>query len=143
MTIQERMNDAKQGRTYWLELVNQYGVNESTYVLLIPNSDGRYSDCFLKYLPEFMDKKRIQKAIVLTMDPTLLDMSTDNISFLEIGETEVHSLMQFYCLYEFAPNFIIASLDMPASRRGKGYINKGGITMEEIFKAVVFGLTEN
>lgn len=143
MTIQERLEYAKKGRIYWLELVKQYKVDESMCVLLIPDSDGRYSDCFLKYLPKFLNKKRMQKALVLTMDSTLLDMSTDNISFLEIGETEARSLMQFYCLYEFAPNFIIASLDMPASRRGKGYINKGGITMEEIFKAVVFGLIED
>ncbi len=143
MTTKDRIEYAKQGREYWLNLVRENDITLMTYVLLVPDADGKYSGFIRDNLAQFLNSKKIQKVIILTRDQELNNFSMENISVQPIRESDAKALLQFYCLYEFAANFIVASLDEPASRRGCGYVNKGNLTQEEIFKASILGLTDD
>lgn len=53
---------------------------------------------------------------------------------------EMDALLQFYCLYEFASNLTIASLNVPPGRIGLGMAGHKRFTYEEVFAGVVYGI---
>ena len=59
---------------------------------------------------------------------------------LECTEQEAGNLMRFYCMYQFTPNLLIASLEKPDGRRGINLAGKEWISRQEILDMVVFGI---
>ncbi len=145
MNVEERMNAALRGREFWLELLQKYKIDNSVYVILIPDENGLYSQLTMKYLKPFLEKNRAKRAVVLTRDLEIRNDNSDISEYAEIvpiSEEDSQTLLQFYCLYAFAANFVIASLDAPFARRGRGYLNRLDITLEDIFKVIVYNLTD-
>lgn len=141
MTLDERIENARKGRAYWIDLIENYKVKDNDYVVLMPHEDGRYSKWVIKYLSRFIEKKNISKAILLTRDKKIVNKKINNLTISEISEEDSQNLLQFYCLYQFTTNLLIASLDVPAFRIGKGYLNMGK-TLEYAFKTLIFDLGE-
>lgn len=141
--MEERIELARRGRELWLSLVEEFHIDNSMQVILLPDTKREHNVPAVKYLNKFLEKKYAKKAIVLTHDEWVLGCSDDvedNIDIIYFSREDAQALIQFYCLYEFATNFVIASLVEPCGRLGNGLLNKGDITPEEIFLATVYGL---
>lgn len=141
--MDNRIASAKQGRELWLSLVEQYNIGAGDYVILLPHDDKEINELALRYLDAFLEKRFSKRAIVLSYDSWVrenMETYTDKAQFVEFDRNKTKQLMQFYCLYEFAANLIIASLEYPAGRLGTQLIGHKGLSQEEVFKAVVYRL---
>lgn len=141
--MKKRIESAKLGRVLWLSLVEKYQINQFVYVIILPDIKKVYNAPALSFLPQFMKKRGAKKAIVLTFDEWVLEQQVDeNILLVAFEKDKLEALIQFYCLYEFTSNIVIASLEQPAGRLGYGMIEKKGLTSEEIFAGIVYGLVD-
>lgn len=141
-TLQERIDDAAQGRKFWLRLVENYQIDSSVYVIVIPEEEQQY-DVALSNLSQYMKKRNIKKAIILAYNKRLTGQSKqENIQIVDCKREDIDKLIQFYCLYEFASNVVVASLEKPSGRMGKGMIDKKGLTGAEVFAGVVYSLVD-
>jgi len=143
MEIDERIEKARSGRKIWLSLVEEYQINQSVYVIVIPDGKREFNTFAMSSISTFLERKRAVKAVVLSNDEWVLQQQEqikDNISLVKYEKKQIDALIQFYCLYEFATNLIVASLKQPAGRLGIGMIGKKGLKNGEIFAGVVYGL---
>jgi hypothetical protein len=144
-TIEERIQLASTGRTFWLEFVRKYQVDNTCYVILLPDENQLSHAIALKYLPHFLDKKHAKRGIVMSYD-TYIEPFQEHVNecvqILTCSKEEMEALIQFYCLYEFASNIIIASLEQPSGRMGMGIVGHKNLTFEEVFAGVVYGLLD-
>jgi len=142
MGIEKRVVKAKYGRKFWLSLVEKFRIDQSVYVVVLPDKKKDNNSLAMSLLLEFLGRKGTEKTIVLFCDEWELEQQiVKNISFMKCKEEEIDGLIQFYCLYEFTTNLVIASLEQPAGRLGLGMIGKKGLEKDEIFAGVVYGLT--
>lgn len=143
--MEERVLLAKKGRKLWLSLTEKYHIDNMKYVIILPDIKRQYNEPALVYLKEFLDKRGIKQALILTYDEWVLNMKEKYQKFAQIeqcSQNDIKVLLQFYCLYEFAPNIIIGSLEEPSGRMGTGIIGKKNLTAEEVFKGIVYSLTD-
>lgn len=141
--MERRIELAKKGRQIWLSLVEQFHIDHSMYVILLPDAKREYNGPAVACLNRFLEKKYAKKALLLTHDEWVLSRPEgigDNVEIMYCSREDAGALMQFYCLYEFATNFVVASLEEPCGRLGLGLQNKEGMTLEQIFVATVYGL---
>lgn len=143
--LEERIEAAKRGRKCWLEFIEKYDITAKQYVILLPDDNKDYNRPALKYLPEFLEKRGITTAYVLTWDKWTLETGkelSEGITMVKCNKQEIQDIIQLYCLYEFAPNIIIASLDQPSGRKGNGIIGKKNLENDEVFAGIVYSLVE-
>ncbi|MBE5946733.1 MAG: hypothetical protein E7259_07330 [Lachnospiraceae bacterium] len=136
---------AQKGRLLWLELVEKYNIDDATFVVLLPDTNRRDNECAMKYTDAFLTQKYAKKALVLSHDEWVRNEGmklTGNAEYVEFDRESAKALMQFYCLYEFAPNLVIASLTEPSGRLGEKLVGhkEPALSYEEVFKAVVYRL---
>lgn len=136
---------AQRGRELWLELVEKYNIDDATFVVLLPDTNREANCCAMKYLDMFLKQKYAKKALVLSHDEWVKNEGmklTDSAEYVEFDRESAEALMQFYCLYEFAPNLVIASLTEPSGRLGEMLVGhkEPALSYEEVFKAVVYRL---
>jgi len=143
--LENRIEAAKEGRKKWLSLVEQYKIDNSRYVILLPGTERMYNAPALSYLAKFLGRRGIKRAFVFSFDPWVMVQKEKYCNIADIvfcGEKDMKNLIQFYCLYEFAPNIAIASLEEPPGRLGKGLIGKKGLSPEEVFAGIVYSIVE-
>lgn len=143
--MEERLILAKRGRALWISFIDKYSIDNMKYVIILPSSKRQYNEPALIYLKEFLDKRGVKEALVLTYDEWVLNMKEKYQEFAQIEQCQkddIKALLQFYCLYEFAPNIVIGSLEEPSGRMGTGIIGKKNLTAEEVFKGIVYSLTD-
>lgn len=143
--MEQRVMLARKGREVWLSLTEKYNINNMKYVIILPDSKRQYNEPALVYLKAFLDKRGVKQALVLTYDKWALSMKEKYQKFAQIEqcpENDIKAILQFYCLYEFAPNIVIASLEEPSGRMGTGIIGKKGLSAEEVFKGIVYSLID-
>lgn len=144
--LEDRITIAKRGRELWLKIVEQYDIKSSNYVVILPSTEALYNEPAITELPRFLRKRGIKKAFVLTSDDKVLakQISADDVEIILVQKDmfELKSLVQFYNLYEYAPNVIIASLEEPSGRMGKQLIGKKNLTSDEVFAGIVYSLVD-
>lgn len=142
-SVEERISKAYKGRKVWLSLIEKFKTDQQGYVVILPSLNKTESFFALKYLPLFIERKNVRQCIVLVYDDSIIvqeEKLGKNISIEKMKKEDIDNLMQFYCLYEFSSNIVIASLEYPSGRMGKGMAGKKGITDEEVFAGIVYGL---
>ncbi|MDE6615174.1 MAG: hypothetical protein K2K35_01290 [Lachnospiraceae bacterium] len=138
--LERRFEEARKGRLYWLYLLEKYKLDLSGYVLLIPDKeDIRH---LKKRFIQFIARKNGSKGVIVTCTGLVsnTEYKEDNIYTEVCTEQETVNLMRFYCMYQFTPNLLIASLEKPEGRRGINLAGKEGISRQEILDMVVFGI---
>lgn len=140
LCLDSRKKDALLGRKLWLKLVEDYNINMSQYVIIMPGKRREYKEAAILNLPAFLKSRKASLAYVISSDEW--DMP-DNVIPIRLEEKEIGQLVQLYCLYEFAPNVVIASLSEPSGRMGDKLVGKMGLTMDEVFAGIVYSLTGN
>lgn len=144
-SLEELKAKAYEGRQIWLDLTGKYGVDDATFVVLLPGTNRKENECAMKYLDAFLAQKYAKKALVLSHDEWVKAEGmklTQKAQYVSFDRKNAECLMQFYCLYEFAPNIIIASLTEPSGRLGEKLVGHKdpALSYEEVFKAVVYRL---
>lgn len=143
--MEKEVELARSGRKYWLNIVESYHINSDCQVVIIPENDIETRMIAIKYLPQFLKKKYAKRGIVLVWDDTFLNEKIqvdDSIEIKICKKNDLEAIIQFYCLYEFASNLVIASLRQPAGRMGLGIVGHKGLSYEEVFAGVVYGIME-
>lgn len=143
--MKELIELAEKGRLFWLDLVEEYHINSECQVVIIPDNDLETQKIALKYLPQYLKNKYAKRGIVLMPDDILLKADKEINSSIEIKmckKADIEAIMKFYCLYEFASNLVVASLKYPPGRKGMGIVGHKGLSYEEVFAGVVYGIME-
>lgn len=143
MDMKERLCKAKRGREVWLSLCDSYNISGSSYVLIFPDRDFGYNEQALGHLQEFIEKKGISEIFLLADDGWLAACEVKlpaEAKVVRLESEKIDEILQFYCLYDFAPNLIVASLEKPSGRLGRGLIGKRGISAEEVFVKEIYGM---
>ena len=136
---------AERGRLLWLSLVEKHNIDAATFVILLPTEDRKDNEPALRFLDKFLEQKFAKKAYVLSHDEWVkenITMYSSKGEYVYFSREQARELMQFYCLYEFAPNLVIASLTEPSGRLGEKLVGHKNppLTRDEIFKTVVYRL---
>lgn len=144
--LQNELKKAKEGRAYWLWLMETYRLSAGKYVILIPEAYTQDAYLSLLFLEDFIKQKNINSVIILSTDQVIKDAAflfSDKIEEVIIINDKIkESLIKFYCLYEFSSRFVIASLTKPKGRKGKGLLKTGKVCLAEIFAVIVYGLED-
>lgn len=137
--------ESYRGWWIWHRLVKRYHLGR-TRVILLPSQDRRYNYAALRYVDQMLERHNYDNAIFLTVDPMVEKVAglfSKNIRAVEtISRKKAERLMQFYCLYEFDPRFVVASLEEPNGRNAVGLIGKNGTTVEELIAIGVYQIPE-
>ncbi len=144
--MEERIELAREGRKIWLNMVHTYHIDADCQVVIIPENDIETQKIALKYLPQFLKKKYAKRAIVLLWEEKHYQTEEwidDSIEIKICKKEDIDAIIQFYCLYEFASNLVIASLKQPSGRMGLGIVGHKGLKFEEVFAGVVYGIMED
>lgn len=137
--MKELMEDyqlAKQGRTWWLEIKKEYGIDEFWYVVICPEKDGELNRLLLEHLPDFLERKFIYRAFILVEEGKQRKMKLEDrkitIYIRQMGKEKINAILKYYRLIQFEKNIIVASLSEPYGTAG--IIGKEGITLEDYVK---------
>lgn len=137
--------ESYRGWWLWHRLVKRYHLGR-TRVILLPSGNQRYNYAALRYVDQMLERHNYDNAIFLTVDPVVekaAGLFSENILAVEtISRKKAERLMQFYCLYEFDPRFVVASLEEPNGRNAVGLIGKNGTTVEQLIAIGVYQLPE-
>lgn len=128
------------GREYWMSLKESYGINEDCYLVLCPSEDSLLNKMAMKNLSDFLIRKYIKRAVVLSIDSAIKTYfpCTNNIDvFFEIAKKEkMDSILKYYRLTQFAFNVVVISMEMPFGN--SNIIGKKGITLEDYIKDAIY-----
>lgn len=137
--MKELMEDyqlAQQGRKLWLEIKEEYKIDELWYVAICPGKDVAINELLLAHLPDFLRRKFIHYAvIILEEDIQGKACVEDNgiiLYFRKTGREGIEAILKYYRLMQFEKNIIVASLEEPYGTAG--IIGKEGITLEDYVK---------
>ncbi len=132
-------------KTYqgWMEWVKiKRKLTPKTAVIFLPQDHTKDNYYALLYLDKFLEKHQYENAWILTSDPVVVKVSglfSENISkVVYISEKAKSNILQFACLYHFAPRFYIASLTVPYGRHADRLIGINQISYAEIFSVGVY-----
>ncbi len=138
--LEKRVEEARKGRLYWLYLLEKYKLDFTSYVLLIPDKEDiiHLKNRFIQYIA----RKNGSKGVIIAYKELISNIQcTDGSICTETcTRQEAENLMRFYCMYQFTPNLLIASLEKPDGRRGINLAGKDGFSRQEILDMVVFGI---
>lgn len=137
--MEELMEDyklAERGRKLWLEIKDEYKVDALWYVVICPKKDETLNRLVLKHLPDFLERKFISRAVVISEDEARGKKPVENngtvVCFRQVSRQEIEELLKYYRLIQFEKNIIVASLEEPYGTAG--IIGKEGITLEDYVK---------
>lgn len=143
--MRHNLLESYRGWWVWHRLVKRYHLGR-TRVILLPSSNRAYNYAALRYVDQMLERHNYENAIFLSVDSVIQKVAglfSKNILAVEnITRKKAERLMQFYCLYEFDPRFVVASLEEPNGRNAVGLIGKNGTTVEELIAIGVYQIPD-
>ncbi len=127
--------EAANGRRFWLRLFRQY--NADRYILL-PHEESDYNGYAVDYLDSYLEKERVQSALIVASDQTVLDRVTayegpNDVRGVYMPPEQMMAIMRFYALYPFSDQVVIVSLTIPYDTCGENLLTIPGVTKRELF----------
>lgn len=117
---------------------------EHAKIILLPSDKWEYSYYALLYLDQMLAWQGYDAAVILAVEKEIRMVSgifSKNIlATQKITRKQAIHLMQFYCLYDFDPRFVVASLEEPEGRDGLCMAGMNGITTEQLFVSGIYGI---
>ncbi|MDD3413809.1 MAG: hypothetical protein PHY47_07390 [Lachnospiraceae bacterium] len=143
-TINKKIDKANVGREVWKKLTSDFGIDHRTYCIVLSSQNNEYDEMAIRYIDKLIEKKNGKKAYFLTCRDikAFIQKYQSKAEFIILSKEDIHDIIQFYQLYEFSPNFIIASLEEPDGRKGVNLCGINGLTLEEIFKTEIYDLAD-
>ncbi len=141
--MRKNLIDTYRGWWVWHRVVRKYHIG-ATAVVLMPGTNRQYNRSALLFLDQMLKQRKYDNAVILTVDKVVAacaELFSENIRAVEyISRRRAEQLMQFYCLYEFDPRFIVASLDEPDGRNAGRLVGLRGTTVDELMALGVYKL---
>lgn len=138
-----KLFQAYQGWWVYHRIMKKYSP-EHAKIILLPSGRWEYSYYTLLYLDQMLAWQGYDAAVILTVDkevrPVSGIFSKKILAVQKITKKQAKHLMQFYCLYDFDPRFVVASLEEPEGRNGLCMAGIHGITMEQLFVSGIYGI---
>jgi hypothetical protein len=144
--IVKRLKAALLGRKMWLNLKNEYDVDDGVFVLLMPEDDQELNEQALKHIDDLIKYRKAKSVVVLTDKQWIIEKATSyskNISAVkEVSYKEIDNLISLYELYGFTERLLIVSLTKPHGSKLKNTINIHGVTNEDIVCLCIFRIRD-
>ena len=143
--VLRRIDEAKQGRELWIDLIETYGINNNDQVILFPSEYDEWAYYGAVHLDRFIKTFGYKRAIALCHDEKIMDCIREHSINPEIhhfSREKAEKLMAFYSLYLFTDNLIIFSPNEPAGRNGNALVGKKGITVEDVVVYTLYRLNK-
>lgn len=141
--MHRNLRTALRGWWFWHRLVKRYRLGR-TRVVLLPSCNRQYNYAALRYADQMLCFHKFDDVIFLSVDPavkTAASLLCQQLHAVEIiSRKEAECLMQYYCLLDFDPRFVVGSLDEPNGRNAKGLIGVNGTTVAELIALGVYQL---
>lgn len=138
--VDEKYNDALCGRTEWIELKEEYQIDNEWYLILMPSYDEELNQKAIYYLRDFMYRKYVEKVLVIHLLGTSLhfkeNMDNKKVFIKSVSKGKMRELITYYRLQSFFRNIIVISMDEPFGT--KGFIGKCGITIDDYIKDALY-----
>ena len=131
---------AWQGRRIWLKLKKQYRIIDDVCLVIMPENDDEMNLCALNHIDNFLKKKHLQKAIVVTINKhnDLFKLqNSDKIDIVYISDRDIELLLKYYLLVMFKDNISVISLSAPYG--SKGLLKKPGVTLDYLVELYILG----
>lgn len=131
--LKEEYQIAESGRKIWLSLKEIYAIDENVYLVIFPMNDHEFNEIALRYLPEFLKRKYINRVVVLhnsqNLSLTSMNNSGIHIEYNEMSQENLDSIIKYYRLVQFAKNIVVISVKEPFGNAN--IINKAGISVDD------------
>lgn len=138
--LQEDFKMAERGREIWLSIKEKHQLNNECYLIICPSSDGALNKEALNLLPDFLQRKYIDKAVIVALDIQLqkeLSKGTYvSISLEVLRYEDIEALLKYYRLVQFIKNIAVISLEDPFGNAG--IIGKGDITLTDYIRDSIY-----
>lgn len=141
--LQTDIEAAVKGREIWLRIKEQYSfemINDC--LVIIPSLDKELNRAALEEIPNYMYRKYLRKAIIISStDLPLIESGQESAEkqqmfYIQLERVQCEQLLKYYCLTQFTKNVIAVSLEEPY---GNGnIIGKEGITREDYIRNAIF-----
>lgn len=137
------IEDAKRGREIWLRIKGEYSFEPiNDCLIILPSWEIKINQAALRDIPDYMRRKYLHKAIVVSStDMSLIESMQEpaegwQIFFKQLEQIQCEQLLKYYRLTQFTKNVIVVSLEEPY---GNGnIIGKEGITLEDYIRNAIF-----
>ena len=120
----------------WHRIIKQYKVGPTTAVVLLPKNDLENSYFALLYLDRMLSIKEYRDAVIIVPNEMLEKASKIMChkinKVVQMTESRIDALLQFYMLCKFDHRFYVTSLDDIPCRNGRELIGVHGIGVEEM-----------
>jgi hypothetical protein len=129
-------------RRSWINLKKTYHISGNEYIIILPDDDENLNVIALQLIPSFLDKKYVNKAIVVVKITTYnlinsLAFSNDSrIRMVGLSDSTIRKLIKYYCLIKFAKNILVVSTKMPFG--SAGLLKMGKMNFEDFVKDTYF-----
>lgn len=131
---------ALKGREYWIEIKKRYEIDENCYLVICPTNDFLLNKIAMENLNEFLKRKYIKKAIILSTYIGLKEFYTHfskaDVQFQYLDQKQMNCTLKYYKMVQFFPNIVVISLEQPF---GNGnIIGKKGITLIDYVRDAIY-----
>lgn len=133
MVVEETIQEALQGKELFEKYKEQYHISENDCIVLLLQESIEVNRLLLKYLPEYLKRKYLERAIVFCVENE--ESPIENLIRISMTEDKIKAMVRYYRLLSFHKNIIVASLKEPF---GNGNIvGKQRITLEDYVKDAI------
>lgn len=141
MIIDKFINCVK-GKLIWQKLDNS---NKSERYIIMPHNDDAYNYYALLYLEQFLLKKKINTATVVTSDkriPKVLPLLCSfPVEIKLLTSTQLSQLMNFFALVDLSQKWTIVSCSIPYPTGAEYLLGKKGVTKKELVCFDIYGFS--
>lgn len=133
MTDYEMLKKYISGRILWCKLKILNRISYNKVVICLSNDSTELDKQVLKYLPEFMKRKQVNKAIVFS-DKTIDDANkciSINVEYKSITAIEMAKLYDYYCFNKFFDNIVFTYTDSPKDNLLGRFLRETEVTEED------------
>ncbi len=129
----------------WRKAVRKYHIDNKTVVLFLPENVTEWNKTALKYLPQFMSRKKANRAVVLVHQSCRIEKTSPKgkeILFEYVKGTYIKNIMAYYTLHRFSDKVVFFYLDYPRDNYSKIILRETEVSMDELICLGLYRLRE-
>ena len=135
---------AWQGYRIWKKIDKKY---QAPMYILMPKEKDEYNYYALQYLEQYLERKKLRKAVVLTCDEeaiAALDLfvAKSMVRAVHISRDEAVKLVKYYALHEFTSRIVIVSLSEPYDTHAENLIGVRGVEKSDLVCFDIYRFSE-
>jgi len=138
--LDEIYEEALRGREYWIKLRDKYQIGKEDALIICPSRSDELYYSALKWLPEYMEKKYVNRAVVIREEEKQRIeqqcICKGEIIFETLEEKRIYEILKYYRLIQFTKNIVIVSMDVPFGN--SHFIGKKGIEVDDYVRNAIY-----